>query len=42
MVISVVHIAFGSAAIPGSVPVNETMDSEAEFYASLFAGFGRL
>jgi hypothetical protein len=40
MVISVVHIAFGSAAIPGSVPVNATMDSEDRFYASLFTGFG--
>lgn len=39
-VIALVHIAFGPASIPGSVPVNATMDSEDRFYASLFLGFG--
>lgn len=34
------HIAIGPAAIPGSVPVNPTMDSEDRFYATLFLGFG--
>jgi hypothetical protein len=38
--IAMTHIAFGPAAIPGSVPVNATMDSEDRFYASLFLGFG--
>ena len=38
--IALTHIAFGPAAIPGSVPVNATMDSEDRFYASLFLGFG--
>ncbi|MBS0256076.1 MAG: DUF4345 domain-containing protein [Proteobacteria bacterium] len=38
--ISLVHIAFGPASIPGSVPVNATMDSEDRFYATLFTGFG--
>jgi hypothetical protein len=34
------HIVFGPAIIPGSVPVNATMDSEDRFYATLFLGFG--
>ena len=38
--IALLHIAFGPAAIPGSVPVNATMDSEDRFYATLFLGFG--
>ena len=38
--IALLHIALGPAAIPGSVPVNATMDSEDRFYASLFLGFG--
>lgn len=40
MAIALVHIAFGPASIPGSVPVNATMDSEDRFYATLFLGFG--
>ncbi len=40
MAIALAHIAFGPAAIPGSVPVNATMDSEDRFYATLFLGFG--
>jgi hypothetical protein len=40
LIISLVHIAFGSSSIPGSVPVNPTMDSEDRFYATLFTGFG--
>jgi len=38
--IALTHIALGPASIPGSVPVNATMDSEDRFYASLFLGFG--
>ena len=38
--IALLHIALGPAAIPGSVPVNATMDSEDRFYATLFLGFG--
>ncbi|WP_336986043.1 DUF4345 domain-containing protein [Altererythrobacter aquiaggeris] len=38
--IALVHIAFGPSSIPGSVPVNATMDSQDRFYASLFLGFG--
>ena len=40
MVIALVHIGFGPRSIPGSVPVNATMDSEDRFYATLFLGFG--
>ncbi|QJB67955.1 DUF4345 domain-containing protein [Parasphingorhabdus halotolerans] len=40
MIIALVHIAIGPSAIPGSVPVNATMDSEDRFYATLFLGFG--
>jgi hypothetical protein len=40
VIISLVHIFFGSASIPGSVQVNATMDSEDRFYASMFTGFG--
>lgn len=38
--IALSHIAFGPSSIPGSVPVNATMDSEDRFYATLFLGFG--
>ncbi|MEZ5894325.1 MAG: DUF4345 domain-containing protein [Parvularculaceae bacterium] len=38
--IALTHIVFGPSAIPGSVPVNATMDSEDRFYATLFLGFG--
>ena len=38
--IAMAHIAIGPAAIPGSIPVNATMDSEDRFYATLFLGFG--
>ena len=38
--IALLHIALGPASIPGSVPVNATMDSEDRFYAALFLGFG--
>ena len=38
--IAAIHIVFGPAAIPGSVPVNATMDSEDRFYATLFAAYG--
>lgn len=38
--ISLTHIFIGPSAIPGSVPVNATMDSEDRFYATLFLGFG--
>lgn len=38
--IALAHVVLGPAAIPGSVPVNATMDSEDRFYAMLFLGFG--
>jgi hypothetical protein len=38
--ISMLHVALGPAAIPGSVPVNATMDSEDRFYATLFLAYG--
>lgn len=38
--IALVHIAIGPSSIPGSIPVNATLDSEDRFYASLFLGFG--
>jgi hypothetical protein len=38
--IALAHIAIGPAVIPGSVPVNPTMDSEDRFYATIFLGFG--
>jgi Domain of unknown function (DUF4345) len=38
--IALVHIFVGPSSIPGSVPVNATMDSEDRFYATLFLGFG--
>ncbi len=40
MGIALIHIAIGPSAIPGSVSVNATMDSEDRFYATLFLGFG--
>lgn len=40
MVIGFAHIVIGPAVIPGSTPVNATMDSEDRFYATLFVGFG--
>jgi hypothetical protein len=38
--IALLHIVFGPSSIPGSVPVNATMDSEDRFYATLFAAYG--
>jgi hypothetical protein len=38
--IALAHIAVGPSSIPGSIPVNATMDSEDRFYATLFLGFG--
>jgi len=40
IVIASLHIVLGPAAIPGSIPVNATMDSEDRFYATLFAAYG--
>ena len=38
--IATLHVVLGPAAIPGSIPVNPTMDSEDRFYATLFAAYG--
>jgi hypothetical protein len=38
--IALTHIVLGPRSIPGSIPVNATMDSEDRFYATLFLGFG--
>jgi hypothetical protein len=38
--IALMHFFVGPSSIPGSVPVNATMDSEDRFYATLFLGFG--
>ena len=38
--ISLLHIALGPSAIPGSIPVNATMDSEDRFYATMFLAYG--
>ncbi|MBK9521327.1 MAG: DUF4345 domain-containing protein [Rhodocyclaceae bacterium] len=40
ILIALLHVIFGPSAIPGSVPVNPTMDSEDRFYATLFAAYG--
>jgi hypothetical protein len=40
ILIALLHIVLGPSAIPGSVPVNATMDSEDRFYATLFLGYG--
>jgi len=40
IVIAALHVILGPAAIPGSIPVNATMDSEDRFYATLFAAYG--
>ncbi len=38
--IGATHVVFGPSSIPGSIPVNATMDSEDRFYATLFIGYG--
>jgi hypothetical protein len=38
--ISILHVIFGPACIPGSIPVNATMDSEDRFYGTLFGAYG--
>lgn len=38
--IAIAHLILGPASIPGSIPVNATMDSEDRFYAVLFGAFG--
>ena len=40
VLISLLHLFLGPAAIPGSVPVNATMDSEDRFYAMMFLAYG--
>jgi hypothetical protein len=40
ILIASLHVVLGPSAIPGSVPVNATMDSEDRFYATLFAAYG--
>jgi hypothetical protein len=40
ILIAGLHVALGPGAIPGSIPVNSTMDSEDRFYATLFAAYG--
>ena len=40
ILIASLHIVLGPSAIPGSIPVNATMDSEDRFYATLFAAYG--
>jgi hypothetical protein len=40
VVISLCHIILGPSVIPGSVPVNATMDSEDRFYAVFFLAYG--
>jgi len=40
ILIASLHVALGPAAIPGSIRVNATMDSEDRFYATLFAAYG--
>jgi hypothetical protein len=38
--ICLLHLVLGPASIPGSVPVNATMDSEDRFYGTLFGAYG--
>ena len=38
--IALLHIMVGPSAIPGSIPVNATMDSEDRFYATLLLAYG--
>ena len=38
--VSLLHIVLGPACIPGSIPVNATMDSEDRFYATSFMAYG--
>jgi hypothetical protein len=40
ILIASLHIVLGPSAIPGSIPVNATMDSEDRFYATLFGAYG--
>lgn len=40
LLIAAAHLILGPAAIPGSIPVNATMDSEDRFYATIFAAYG--
>ena len=40
ILIASLHVVLGPSAIPGSVPVNATMDSEDRFYATLFGAYG--
>ena len=40
VLIALLHIILGPATIPGSIPVNATMDSEDRFYATIFLAYG--
>lgn len=38
--ISLGHIVLGTDAIPGSIPVNATLDNQDRFFAALFLSYG--
>lgn len=38
--IGLLHMLFGPAIIPGSIPVNATMDSEDRFFGAIFLAYG--
>lgn len=40
IVISLAHIGLGTAAIPGAIPANATMDNQDRFFAALFLFYG--
>ncbi|MEQ1931142.1 MAG: DUF4345 domain-containing protein [Parvularculaceae bacterium] len=40
ILISLAHIAFGHAIVPGAGPVSASTDNEDRFFATLFLGFG--
>ena len=40
ILIALLHLVLGPASIPGSIPVNATMDSEDRFYATIFLAYG--
>lgn len=38
--VSLLHVILGSAVVPGSIPVDSTMDSEDGFYAATYLAYG--
>jgi hypothetical protein len=40
VLVGLLHVVLGPVVIPGSIPVNATLDSEDRFFGAMFAAYG--